>query len=287
MMIAMIESRTAARVAVPTPSAPPLGAQSGAAADDRDQDAEDARLEQPRVEVLGQREDVRRIAQRLDGRVEVELRADVQLRLRHEAAAEDPDRVAQDRQERRRDHDRHQARQHQQLDPVDREHLERRELVGDGHRADLGRHRAAHRRGQDGAGDERAHLARHRDRDDRADLVLLADALQLDARLQRHDHADEEADQQHHVQALHRALVEDLRHRAHAPRQVVEARQRPEQELDLESDPVAELDEGLEEPHESSLRVPSCAGCVPVASRVRARPGAVRAASRPRACASG
>jgi hypothetical protein len=88
--------------------------------------------------------------------------------------------------------------------------------------------------------------------DHRPDLVLLADPGELDARLEGDDHPDEEPDEQHDVETLDRPCEQVVGDRPDAPRDVVQAPDRAEEELDRMADCLAERDHGLQPGHRAS-----------------------------------
>ena len=105
------------------------------------------------------------------------------------------------------DERRQHARRHQLLDRVGAERVERVDLLGDAHRAELRGDAGADAAGDHQAGQHRAQLADHRRRDEAADVHRRAERLELHARLQREHHAGEEPGEQHDAERLHADLV--------------------------------------------------------------------------------
>ena len=91
------------------------------------------------------------------------------------------------------EHGRDEPRDHELLDGVGAERADGVDLLGDGHRADLGGHARADAPADDDGGERRRELAREREPDDAARVLHAAELLQAERELHGHDHADEDA----------------------------------------------------------------------------------------------
>jgi hypothetical protein len=106
-----------------------------------------------------------------------------------------PDEHREQHQERRHQERGDDARRHQETHRVEAHRRDRVDLLVDAHRADLGGERRARAAGEQDRGHQRAELAQHRQPDQVGDEDLGAEALHRHRRLEREDHAEQEADQ--------------------------------------------------------------------------------------------
>ncbi len=96
------------------------------------------------------------------------------------------------RQQRHRDDQRDDARQHQHLDRVEAHGAQRVDLLAHFHRAELGRVGAAGAAGDHDADDEHADFAQHQDADHVDDIDFGAESAEMENALLRDDGADQE-----------------------------------------------------------------------------------------------
>ena len=155
MTISTMPDTTARVAAIADRRRARAGLQAAQAADARDQQREHERLDAARHEVLEPDDAFACLHERDERDLE---------RQHRERAAEQPDQVREQRQERDRQHGGDHARHHQELDRVEAHRRERVDLLVDAHRADLGREGGARAAGQQDRGHQRAQLAQHRQR---------------------------------------------------------------------------------------------------------------------------
>ena len=120
---------------------------------------------------------------------------DVERDPGHQRAAEQPHHVGVEDEQRQRQHQTEQPRQHQHLDRIEAEGAHRVDLLVDLHRADLGGEGAARAAGDDDRRQQHPELAQDRDAEqvDRVDLG--AEPAQLIGALIGHDDADQKRQQ--------------------------------------------------------------------------------------------
>jgi len=99
------------------------------------------------------------------------------------------------------------ARRHQLLDRIRAERVERVDLLGDAHRAELRRDPGSDAPGDHEAGQHRSQFPDHRTRDQASDVHGRAEGAELHGRLQREHHAGEEPREQHDAERLDADLV--------------------------------------------------------------------------------
>ena len=158
------------------------GVQAEVAGRDRDDAAEDERLHQPLDEVV--RDEAQREAaggDLLPHRAPVEARGDADDERRDQVAADDADEVVDDGEDRQHDQRGEHPRGDQLLDRVGAEGVERVDLLGDAHGAELRGDAGADAAGDHEAGEHGAELADHRAGDEPADVHRGAERLELDA----------------------------------------------------------------------------------------------------------
>ena len=144
---------------------------------------------------------------------------------RNEIPAKDPDDVGDHDQERQGHQPGNQARQHQIAQRVGRQGGQRIDLVGDPHRADLGRHRRPDPAGDHQPGDHRPEFAGDRQHDDGRYRALGGKAAEPGVGLERQNHAGKDRGEPNHWQRE----VADLDHLAQQRARIERRRDRRRQ----------------------------------------------------------
>ena len=184
--------------------------------EEREQDAEDDRLDEALHEVSRDDAPEHPVGAHLVGRGLPEgARGDAEPRGGDHRRAEEPGDVGEEREERDGDRRREDARHDEQPHRIGAHRLDRVDLLGHAHRAEL--------RGDAGADAPRDHdpaqhrpeFAQHARRDEAADVERRAERRELHARLQREHHAGEEPREEDDRERLHADGVE-LREEARA-----------------------------------------------------------------------
>src|SRR5688572_12462318 len=188
--------------------------------DQRDQHREDRRLDHAYPEGV--------LADRALDAVDVLPEGNVDEIPGQDRAADESHGVGDDRQDRQRDDEAQDARDHQYLDRIHPHGAQRVDLVVQLHGADLGRERAARAAGDDDGGQQHAELAQHRDSDEIDDEDLAAELPELLRADVGDDHRDQEGDQRHDRHRGEARLVDVAHDRGqaqalHAPEDVADA----------------------------------------------------------------
>ena len=132
----------------------------------------------------------------------VERRRQADVRARDDVAADDADEVVDDGEHRQHDQRGEHARRHELLDRVGAERVERVDLLGDPHRAQLRGNARADASGDHETGEHGTELADHGRRNESADVDRRAEGLELHRRLQCQHHSRKESGEQHDTERL-------------------------------------------------------------------------------------
>ena len=166
---------TGSLVALPTPCVPPVVRSPTWQPIVTMREPEEDRLDQAHPDVLD--------VEALDDAGPVDGAGDVELQHGHDPAADHADPGGQDAQQRHH-HDAGEHARHDQLaDRVGAERAQRRDLIRDEHRAELGRDARADAARHHQAGEHRAELLDHRRADQAADHRPRAELVERDARV--------------------------------------------------------------------------------------------------------
>ena len=247
--------------------------QPDVAADRHDGEPEEHRLDQPHPDVLD--------VEPLDHAAPVDGAGDVELQHGDNPAADHADAGREDAEQRHHQQAGEHARHDQLADRIGAERAQRRNLIGDLHRPELGRDAGADASRHHQAGQHRTQLLDHRRADQAADHRPRAELVERDARIERQHHPGEQPGEQHDRQRADADRVELLddvavvdRRRHHRPADLAE---QPDVLLDLEDrvlrpglDPRGQASGGS---RPAPARGSSAAGCDRAASPPSRTPG--------------